>query len=281
MSPESSPKVLGPSYDQGALKQVLSVPGAGHSLSCHEILQNLSSSKVILETSSSVQRAVEAPLDEQGALPHQPHFQWYLGPYQCTPKTLESLPSHKTVLKFLESSSASLVTMTPLPATQGNSISAHGALCPCDSDQHIQGSSSSLQETLSFSPSSKYSLGHPPSVPETLVSLLSDQMCPELSITTQGSLGPLPPQQGCLGDSLFTQGSLGSSVSVQEYVQHSNPDQETPETSPSSQEDLGLSLAQEILAYSPSSPRDYRFSQTSEHSLGTSRSTHHHLPMMY
>lgn len=163
--------------------------------------------------------------------------------------------------------------MTPLPATLGNSIAAHGALCPCDSDQQIQGSSSSLWKALQFSPSSKGSLEPPPSVPETLESLLSDQLCPELSITTQGSLGSSPHQQGCLGDSLFTQGSLGSSVSVQEYVQHSNPDQGTPETSPSSQEDLGLSLAKEILAYLPSSPRYCRFSQTSKHSLGTSSST--------
>ncbi|XP_057616584.1 mucin-17-like [Chionomys nivalis] len=272
-SSTSSPKVLGPSYDQGAVKQVPSVPGAGHSLSCHEVLQKLSSSKVTLEMSSSVQRALEAPLNEQGALPLQPHFQGCQGPSQCTPKTSESLPSHQTVLNFLKSSSRSLGTMTPLPATLGNSISVHGALCPCDSDQQIQGSPSSLWEALQFSPSSKGSLGPPPSVPEPLESLLSDQLCPELSITTQESLGLSPHQQGCLGDSLFTQGSLESSVSVQEYVQHSNPDQGTPETSPSSQEDLGLSLAKEILVYSPSSPRCCRFSQTSEHCLGTSPST--------
>ena len=64
-------------------------------LSCHEILQNLLSSKVTLETSSSVQRAVEAPLDKQGALPLQPHFQGCLGPSQCTTQTSESLPSHQ------------------------------------------------------------------------------------------------------------------------------------------------------------------------------------------
>lgn len=91
----SSPKGLGPSHDQGAVKQVPSVPGAGHSLSCHEILQNLLSSTVTLETSSSVQRAVEAPLDKQGALPLLPHFQGCLGPSQYTPKTSESLPSHQ------------------------------------------------------------------------------------------------------------------------------------------------------------------------------------------
>lgn len=223
-SSTSSSKVLGPSYDQEAVKQFPSVPGAGHSLSCHEILQNLSLSKVTLETSSFLQGAVEAPLDVQGALPHQPHFQGCLGPSQYTPKTSKSLSSLPKVFKFLESSSGSLGTMTPHPATLGNSVSAHGDLCPRDFDQEIQGSSSSLQNDLQFSPSSKGSLGPTPSVPETLESLLSYQLCPELSMTTQGSLGPSPSQQGCLGDSLFFQGSLGSSVSVQEYVQHSNPD---------------------------------------------------------
>lgn len=60
----SSPKVLHPSYDQGAVAQVTSVPGDGFSPSAQGILQTLPSSHIILEMPPSVQRIVDASLAE-------------------------------------------------------------------------------------------------------------------------------------------------------------------------------------------------------------------------
>ncbi|KAM7315957.1 hypothetical protein ACRRTK_025027 [Alexandromys fortis] len=250
---------------QGGFKPALSTPGV--------MLQNLSSSKVTLETSSSLQKDREGLLDLHGAQQFQAHSPGYLGHCQYTPQSSETLTSPQMVFKCSESSSQTLETLPPLPGTLGHSLSSQSAVFPFDSDQQIQESSSSLQKSVQFSPSSKGSLRPTPSVLGTSQSLLSAQSCPKLSISAQGVLGSSPPQQGCLGDSLSMQGALGTSISAQEIVGHSKSDQESPEMFISSQENPGPSLFQEALVHSSSLPQDCGLSQSSRDMLGTSLST--------
>ncbi|XP_038168257.2 mucin-17-like [Arvicola amphibius] len=275
-SPESftsSNKVQDPSYNQGSVAKFPSVPGGTHSLSAQRILQNLSSSQVTLETSSSLQKDIEGSLDVHGAQQLQPHSPGYLGHSQCTPKLSETLSSPQMVLKFSESSSMTLETLLPLPGTLGHSTSAQSTLFPSDSDQQILESSSSVQKPVQFSPSSKGSLRHTPSVLEAPQSLLSAPLCPKLSLSDQEFLGSSPPQKGCSGDSLSVQRTHGTSISAQEFVGYSKSVQESPEIFTSSQEDLGPSLAQEALVHSPSILQDCGLFKSSKDTLGTSIST--------
>ena len=275
-SPESSTsshKVQDPSYNQGSVAQFPSVPGDTPSLSAQGILQNLSSSEITLETSSSLQKDIEGLLDVRGAQQLQRHSPGYLGHSQYTPESSETLTSPKMVCKCSESSSLTLETLPPLPGTLGHLPSSQSAVFPPDSDQQIQESSSSLQKSVQFSPSSKGSLRPTPSVLGTSQSLLSDQLCAKLSVSAQGFLGSSPRQQGCLGDSLPIQRALGTLISAQEIVGHSKSDQEAPEMFTSSQENLGPSLLQEALVHSSSIPQDCRLSQSSKDMLETSLST--------
>ncbi|KAM7315961.1 hypothetical protein ACRRTK_025031 [Alexandromys fortis] len=214
----------------------------------------------------------EGLLDVHGAQQLQAHSPGYLGHCQYTPQSSETLTSPQMVFKCSESSSQTLETLPPLPGTLGHSLSSQSAVFPFDSDQQIQESSSSLQKSVQFSPSSKGSLRPTPSVLGTSQSLLSAQPCPKLSISAQGVLGSSPPQQGCLGDSLSMQGALGTSISAQEIVGHSKSDQESPEMFISSQENPGPSLFQEALVHSSSLPQDCGLSQSSRDMLGTSLS---------
>ncbi|KAM7315960.1 hypothetical protein ACRRTK_025030 [Alexandromys fortis] len=214
----------------------------------------------------------EGLLDVHGAQQLQAHSPGYLGHCQYTPQSSETLTSPQMVFKCSESSSQTLETLPPLPGTLGHSLSSQSAVFPFDSDQQIQESSSSLQKSVQFSPSSKGSLRPTPSVLGTSQSLLSAQPCPKLSISAQEVLGSSPPQQGCLGDSLSMQGALGTSISAQEIVGHSKSDQESPEMFISSQENPGPSLFQEALVHSSSLPQDCGLSQSSRDMLGTSLS---------
>ncbi|KAM7315977.1 hypothetical protein ACRRTK_025047 [Alexandromys fortis] len=214
----------------------------------------------------------EGLLDVHGAQQLQAHSPGYLGHCQYTPQSSETLTSPQMVFKCSESSSQTLETLPPLPGTLGHSLSSQSAVFPFDSDQQIQESSSSLQKSVQFSPSSKGSLRPTPSVLGTSQSLLSAQSCPKLSMYAQGVLGSSPPQQGCLGDSLSMQGALGTSISAQEIVGHSKSDQESPEMFISSQENPGPSLFQEALVHSSSLPQDCGLSQSSRDMLGTSLS---------
>lgn len=147
------------------------------------------------------------------------------------------------ILKCSESSSMTLETLPPLQGTLGHLISAQSARFPSDSDQQIQESSSSLQKSVHFSPSSNGSLRSTPYLLGTTQSLLSAQLCPKLSISSQGFLESSSLQQGCLGDSLSMQRALGTSISAQDFVVYSNSDQKYPRMFTSSKEDLGPSLA--------------------------------------
>ena len=272
-SSTSSHKVQDPSYNQGSVAQFPSVPGDTPSLSAQGMLQNLSSSKVTLETSSSLHKDREGLLDVHGAQQLQAHSPGYLGHSQYTPESSETLTSPQMVFKCSESSSPTLETLPPPPRSLGHSLSSQSAVFPSHSDQQIQESSSSLQKSFQFSPSSKGSLRPTPSVLGSSQSLLSAQSCPKLSISAQGVLGSSPPQQGCLGDSLSMQGALGTSISAQEFVGHSKSAQESPEMFTSSQENPGPSLFQEALVHSSSIPQDCGLSQSSKDMLGTSLST--------
>lgn len=273
-SPElstSSNKKEDPTYNQGFVAQFPSVSLDTHSLSTQGMLQNLSSSKVTLETSSSLQKDIESSLDVHGVQELLSHSPGHLGHSQCTPKSSETLSSIQMVT---ESLSVILGTLPPLPGTLGHSISAQSALFPSESDQQIQeSSSSSVQKPVQFSPSSKGSLRHTPSVLGTPQSLLSAKLCPKLSLSAQEFLGSSSPQQGCSGNSLSMQRTHGTSISAQEFVEPSKSDQVSPEIFTSSQEDLGPSLAQEALVHSSPTPQDCGLSQSSKDTLGTSIST--------
>nr|XP_048286097.1 mucin-12-like [Myodes glareolus]XP_048286098.1 mucin-12-like [Myodes glareolus]XP_048286099.1 mucin-12-like [Myodes glareolus]XP_048286100.1 mucin-12-like [Myodes glareolus]XP_048286101.1 mucin-12-like [Myodes glareolus]XP_048286102.1 mucin-12-like [Myodes glareolus] len=272
MKSTSSHKAQDSSYHHGSVAQSPSVPGETHYLSAQGILKKLSSSQVTPETSSSLQRDREGSLDVHGAQQLQPHSSGYLGHSQCTPNSSETLTSPQMVLKCSESSSMTLETLPPLPETLRDSISAHSVLFPSDSDQQIQESPSSLQKLVHFSPPSNGSLRPTPSVLGTTQSLLSAQLCPKLSISSQVFLDSSPPQQEYLGDSLSVQRALGTSISAQKFVGHSKSEQKSPGMFTSSEEDPGTSLAQEVLENSSSTPQDFGLSRPSKDTIGTSLS---------
>ncbi|KAM7338369.1 hypothetical protein ACRRTK_001853 [Alexandromys fortis] len=251
-SSTSSHKVQDPSYNQGSVAQFPSVPGDTPSLSAQGMLQNLSSSKVTLETSSSLQKAREGLLDVHGAQQlqaHSPGADSTTGsPYA---RDTEPLSSTKETFNISDSSPGTSETFPSIPGSLEISFSAQSSMGPSVSEKEIIGSSVSLEESLGPSFPDKGSLRSTPPASGTGSLSPSEQGCQEISSRGQGNS---PSQQCYTGNPLHSQEALCLSISAQESLEYSPFAQGLPDTSLSSQEASGPSLDFVSLGHSPSDP---------------------------